>query len=741
MQDYVVNDFSGGYMTNAAYHPGRQKSGQHVLDCRSQDQGWLIPRKGYVGVSSESGFTEVFVHQQFLLAVLDGILKWARVPDDPTAQLTFHDFVSGGSRIKNGDTERVVFHSQDDFVYISIGTASFVVEIPELAINLPQVYPFYLSKVPSIGFEYVSEGGKPTDGEFDVYELVFQAVWIRDDQPELPTQQGGGLLLSALNLANRVSVAPITGPLLANVREATVTEGGIASLLSNWIAFPNPFVSQITIQFDIVVPSPLKITVHQTLSPTLERVKTLHDSLDGTDAEFGVGRKNVSWDGTDSDGNQVPNGPYTVQILTKNDISSTLTIAKANQAGTVATPEPERTQTVIEIRVSEKVSASPENYIDIYARQDIDADYTFIARMPYDATRPLRYVFPLEKIQEGEPLVDAGEQVNFQYVATNEFRTYVADAESNKVYKSYYNPANNEALRQNFVDITPLELEGGAITGLHFLRDTFLYVYTTNQLQVIATDPIAELHRVVDYIKPRSDKGEIIGCAAPDTIVNIVGRHYFLATNQRVYRFDGQRLYDVSDRVHAAFQKVLTPTAEGQLQLQEAIAYAVDENYVISVNMAIPGEEAPSATQNRLLVYDVTHGVWWQDAYGIDAVSKGIYDTVYGVIGGYLYRLHSGDTDDGKPIRRIWRGHPYQTTTQKTWESVHVHPLQPCRIDITARTEQDAFTGYVDIENIASFDEKRMGCDLRGAVQTVEIQTDSDATIHRIAVNERVRNR
>ena len=654
MQDYAVNDFSGGYMTNAAYHPGRDKSAQFCLDCRSQEQGWLVPRKGYMSISSESGISEVFVHKNILLVVIYGILKWTRI-STPTEQVTFHDFHPDGYLIKTG-SERVVFHAYEDAIYISTGKASFVVDVP-VEPNVPSVRGFHLAK-PTLAYSYVS---------VEPVQSPYSRVWIR--------------------------------------AQFVVTDGSV----------------------DVTDSDPT-------------------DAIDrGTHFAQAVAFSE-------------PSDARYVDIQDENDDNLTRTIIQMRVEGA-----PEGTVGYIDFFRTERGAGENDDYY-FFMRVPYSANFNSILaddrNFSYDASIPrvtvehyfswedaTTYVILQESALDGIAITARRQMIgieswtpNFQYIATNEYRTYVAEAGSDKVYISYYNPANNEAFRQNFVDVIPLQLEGGEITGLHFLRDTFLYVYTTNQIQVIATDPIGELHRVIDYIKPRNEKGEIVGCAAPDTIVNIVGRHYFLATNQRVYRFDGQRLYDMSDRVHGAFQKVLTPTDEGKLQLQDAIGYAVDEDYVVSVNMVIPGE-AQSNKPNRLLVYDVTHRVWWHDSYGIEAVSKGVYDSVFGVINGQLYLLHHGNTDDGETIRRVWRGHPYQTTTQKTWESVHVHPLTPCRVDIKAYTEQAEHNGYVDIENIAVFNQKRMGCNLRGAVQTVEIQTDSDAVIHRIAVNEKPRNR
>lgn len=613
MQDYAINDFSGGYMTNAAYHAGEQKSAQFLLDCRVQEQGWLVPRKGYVSVSEATDVSDVFAHKSVLLAVIDGFLKYARI-GEPTAQLTFEN-IDGHAHPVTG---RVRFFAREDEVYVlgrieTAGRSQTAVVVDLSDIETPRLHPLYLEKTPHNIYNIQIENREQGEGEGFEVGLYAQAVILKD-----------GLLKAVAPVSDLLMTVRVKDP--SNLAAAVLTDVRI-------------------------------------------QLARLDPALDGaTHIHFFTTRP--------------------------------------------STNEPEDT--------TDLLSVVPDAYMEL------------------DTTHQTQFAYHTAFESRESDFIPAGEPIDVRYLATNEFRMYGAEAGSNTVYFSYYDPAKNISLFQNFTDVVPLALEGGEITGLHFGRDTFLYCYATNQIQAIATDPIAELHRVVDYIKPRGEKGEVIGCAAPETIVNVVGRHYFLATNQRVYRFDGQRLYDISDRVHGAFQKVKTPTDDGQLELQDAIAYAVDEHYVVSVNLV---SDPPSAVPNRLLVFDMTHSVWWQDSYGVTSVTKGVYDTVFGVIDGKLYLLHYGDTDDGERIRRVWRGHPYQTTTQKAWESVHIHPLTPCRVEIQASTEQDQFQGYVDIVNIASFDEKRMGCNLRGAVQTIEIETDSDATIHRISVNERPRNR
>lgn len=622
MQDWAVLDYAGGLLPNAAYHPGRNKSAQYLENCRVDDQGWLIPRKGYMRVSGIEDVSHVYAHRGFVFILQNETLKWGRIPDviPDTLSIEFQTLASNIS----GDPIR--FFNYEHYIYITADTPVYI----DVSDTTPVLRAFRLPKLPN-----------------NLFELEIRNLSTAGDEVSLRAQ--------AVQLDNDGNISAV-GP-ISDVQEWT----GVA------------------------IQSPTQRIIIGDLTETL-RVKDRNDDVGASEL-------------TTVKATLKPVSPY---YTSRGVTHVRLFTTRPGEPGTE----------------TDLISANK----GVAYQEGLSITFTYGDKFDLNESD---YIAP-------------GDEVAFDYMASNEFRNYVASEDDNKIYVSYYDPAQNITLRNNFTDVIPILLDGSKITGLHFLRDNFLYVYTTNQIKVVSTDPVAELHRVVDYIKPRDDKGEIIGCSAPETIVNILGRHFFLATNKRVYRFDGQRLIDVSDRVHSEFQKVLGGTEDGEIQLQNAIAYSFDQNYTLAVNMlGRPNTGKP----NTLMVYDSKHGVWWKDTYGLHQVSKGGYDLVFGVIDNRLYLCHHGNADDGEPIRRLWRSHPYPVTTQKTWESVHVHPLEPCRVDIKAITEQDEYVGYVDIENIAIFDDKRMGCNLRGITQTVEITTESDATIHRIAINERVRNR
>lgn len=331
----------------------------------------------------------------------------------------------------------------------------------------------------------------------------------------------------------------------------------------------------------------------------------------------------------------------------------------------------------------------------------------------------------------------------FQHIATNKFRNYAAEANSNRVYISYYDPAEDIKLFQNFADYIPLDLAGGAITGLAFIRDNLLVVYATNQIQLIQTDPLIELHSVIDILGPRDSDGNLIGCIAPDTIVDMGGVHYFLATNRYVYRFNGRSADSISDLVHVMFQAVSLPTTEyGQPIPSRAVAFVYDKDFYISIPSLLEEglTEAPEYP-NTTLLYDVQYRRWWQDSFGIRSISKSHPERLFAVVDNKLVELYQGNDDDGTPIQRVWRSNPYQTRPHERFESVVVYCQAAARVDIKAITEFEEFETDIEVDNTRAWHDMRAGCDLRGRLQSVEISTQSRVIIDRITTNEVLENR
>lgn len=661
--------FAGGLVTNEVYHPrNRPVSAAYVRNCRVNENGWLIPRKGRVPASRPSVFSYEDEYGGAALAKMD----------QPTVR------------------------------YSESGTA---VPTEHLPIN-----------------------------------LVLQAVKLDTSQlaQAFPTQQGNTGESPPL-LSPRTVVGEMSDPLIVETVRIVDAEDAFGEFEKDpnndainfranvhTLEITHLDTEKIAIRFRIV--SDINLAVRIVHYESKQVVRHLKDTtyLDGgsqdeepdqTGDYTGPRRKEVIWDGKDDLGDPVLPGVYSVEFqeaipVHGEGVTNQLTPVTYYDYRHSFLPFTIQWE-VIELTVG---SVADATHVDVYVTEDkVSQRYFWIARLPVDAT--VHYNFPVLDVNTEPPLTF--ETPNWQFIAANDFRAYTAEANSSRIYLSYFNPGTGERLYPNFTDFIDLDLQGGTITGLHFLRDTHLIVYTTNQLQILATDPLPELHSVIDFIKPRDDKGEFIGCVSSDSIVDMGGTHYFLATDKRVYQFDGERLREMSDKVHGVFSRLT--------EIASAVAFSYDRHYLISVNL--DAGLVPDTT----LVYDLIHGVWWQDDFGVTDAVKDARGNVYGMIDDAWFQLYTGDTDAGDPIRRTWRSHPLYGKLSQWWESVHVSPQDTAVIDVEAYTEQDRATGQLNITNVRDPFAQRMGMSLWGRTLSVEIQTESAAAIDRIAVNEQIR--
>lgn len=660
-------NFAGGLLTNEVYNPrSRGVSGQYLRNCRVDGRGWLIPRKGRVRAERPDTFS-------------------------------YADRYGGHA----------------------------------------------LAKIAPASVRY-SGSGSATARAHRPVKMVFQAVKLDTSQLEqaFPTQQGDTGESPPL-LSPRVVVGEMSDPI--NVETVRIVDAADAfgvfekdpnndaiNFRANvhTLAITHLDTEKIAIRFRILNDINLAIAIVDDGSK--QPIRHIRDTtyLDGgeqdrepdqTGDNQGPRRKQVIWDGKDDFGDDVPPGTYAVAFeeavpIHGSGVTGGLTPVEDYEYRRSFLPFTVEWET-LEISVG---SVAEATHVDVYVTEDsVSERYFWIARTPVNET--VHYHFPVLDVNTEAPLTF--ENPDWVYIAANEFRSYVAEADSNRIYLSYFNPGTSEKLYRNFTDFIDLDLQDGTITGLHFLRDTHLIVYTSNQIQILATDPLPELHQVIDFITPRDDKGEFIGCVSPESIVDMGGEHYFLATDKRIYRFDGSNLREMSEKIHGILSRLTA--------LSTAVGFSHDRHYLLSIRL--DGEDTT-------LVYDLVHNVWWQDDFGVTDAMKDREGHVYGVIDGETFQLYTGETDDGQPIRRVWRSHPHYAAVQARWESIHVYPQAPAVIDIEASTELGSTEGTLHIESISDPFAQRMGCNLRGRTLTIEIATESTAAIDRISVNERVRN-
>lgn len=663
-------NFAAGLVTNEVYHPrSRGASGQFVRNRRVNDHGWLVPRKGRVPAEAPSVFSYAEEYEGSPLAKIDaGPVRYSEAGSSET--ITFAPV-------------KMVFQA------VKLDTSQVEQPFPAQQGRTGESLPIFAPRT------VIGETSDPLTVE------TLHLVNAEDDFGEYETDPAN----SARNYRARVHTLKIL-----HLEEA-----------------------KIAIRFRIVGDINLKVRIVDYGSK--QPVRHIRDTTylddgsqdeepDQTGDNTGPRRKEVIWDGRNDFGELVAPGTYSVEF--EEAIPITEHDADGNELP-IAYYEYRRSWLrfdidweTLEITVS---NVSEATHVDLFVTADpVSEHYFWIARVPINET--VHYAFRVPDVNTASPLTF--ETPDWAYIAVDEYRAYVAEPMLNRLYFSNFDVGTGERLYRNFTDFIDLDLNGGVITSLHFLRDTHLVIYASNQLQVLAADPLPEFMRVIDFIKPRDDKGEFIGCVSPDSIVDMRGEHYFLATDRRVYRYDGARLREMSDKVHGVLSRI-------QFRAN-AVGFSYNRHYFLSV--ALDTDETPDTT----LVYDQIHNVWWQDDFGVTDAVKDTDGNIYGTIDGESYQLYTGETDAGEPIRRIWRSHPAYAPVQARWESVHVYPQSPAAIDVRVWTELGRAEGHLDITNIADPFGQRMGCNLRGRTLTVEIETESTAAIDRSAVNEPIRN-
>ena len=711
-------DFSGGLVTNIAYHDRkRNNAAEHLMDCRVDGQGWLVPRPGCVQIGGVERMTGMFTHRGYVFGVCDGELVWGRVDDEN--QLNCQPF-----GLAEHVSPNALFFAQGNYVYVN--DPAITIEVPTF--EEPHAGLTYLGEVSAPEVQHVNPIVGETFGLFNPVQFVFQAVDVDPEIPQetLPTQWGSTDEVEFYTLAPKVSVGDASEPInVPTVQMVAHTFSGIGpgndtSLISMAVR-PAAATQEVEIDFKLTQDINLTVqiqddrhrVVRTLILDDLYQVGGAADQMPGQqDPLF----KQVKWDGRDEYGRLVPprpRGSYVVAFIERRYIEDGESTFHFGYVPLV--------WEATEMSMSPSGNSS---HVDVFAtRGDGDNTLFWVARVASGGT--FTYKFPLQ-IDETLPGPIAFEKPEIHYLAANEFRSYVAEERGSKVYMSHFDPASGERLYRNYTDFIPLELNGGFITGLHFLRDNFLVVYCSNQIQVIGTDPLPENVSVIDVIKARDENDEVIGCIAPQSIVNILGIQYFLATNQYVYTFDGEMLRPISDPVRSIFEAQAQGQYPGAISLQDSIGYATQEHYIITLS-------------ETTMVYDRIHGIWWQDSLnGIQTIAKTHTGRIIALgVDGSPFVVYEGETDFGCTVRRVWKSHPALQRSRASWRSAHVYPIGAAEIDVICTTEQGQAKGNLNIETAGDWWDSRMGLDLHGRFFQVQIETDSPVPIDRISVNER----
>lgn len=615
----MITNFSGGMVTNFGDHAPRYPhlTAERLFDCRADDRGWLVHRKGRTKLADENDVTAVFVHKGFIFIVVNHeTLKWANTETlnfQTLGSVTVQAFIRGHINFTPIEIEG------DEFIVI--GGLSPEPKIIDLSRNTPTLANLHL----------------PAFGENTGIQLIVeQGEDVRATILRLRQGDSVGIYMQAVTLntnGNRIAVGPLSASLVLEAKDPD-----------------DP-------------------------TQTINALKV--------------------WD---------PETTTTQLAMTITSIENTL-IANG----------------VTHLQFFSTKIGEPDNTSELFSLGEPIA---------YAVGNTNRFIYNTRFLSRTSDYIEVGEKPNIQYLAVDNFRSYAAEPDGKKLYFSYYDAETHERLYHNFTDFDNIELQGGEITGVHFLNETRLIIFATNQIQMYSVDPDPQFIQVFEINSPGTDKGKTIGCAAPQSIVNMGNNFIFLATNNYLYSLDERGLVPINDPIYALFQTIRQRrNSRGKLLLNHAVAFAHGENYVISVPIA---DDEPT----RTIEYDTISKSWWQDKLGIYAISKDESDRLYGVVDGQLHAIYEGNDDNGENIVKNWKGNPYFTRSHDYWDSVHVYAQGPAVIDVIATTEQDKVEQTIESHNAGDWWGQKLGLGLRGRIYQVEITTSSDAPIDRITINE-----
>ena len=165
---HEILNFSNGLNPNAAYTKFRNSTARDWRNLRVDEQGFLEVRDGHTLVYDDDSVTDIFVHKELMLAIIDSELKWARI-GDAGEEIEFNDF---DPDINLNATRRWAFtplsNATGDYIFMGNGTG-------ELTGGLGGVYVIDLADVfgsddpqdPTAYHPYMNKPSAPTISNLD----------------------------------------------------------------------------------------------------------------------------------------------------------------------------------------------------------------------------------------------------------------------------------------------------------------------------------------------------------------------------------------------------------------------------------------------------------------------------------------------------------------------------------------------------------------------------------------------
>ncbi len=372
------------------------------------------------------------------------------------------------------------------------------------------------------------------------------------------------------------------------------------------------------------------------------------------------------------------------------------------------------------------------DYIDVFqtlsTAENENAEYYFIARIPHQAG-DYRISTKLDTAIETErTLVEPLDTPAWQIATRSNERLYLNSGNDNKIWMTYWE--SGEKYLRTVTDSLPVNTGGYPITGLKILQQNMLVVYTENRIFLLSVDPIAEQHRILEVITTKDDKDAPIGCVAPESIVDVNGYHYFLSSNRQVYRFGGQRVTWVSDTINPTLAKMPRALSKKAFGFARGLTYC----------LAYPSTPE-SIGNDAVLYYDTPRKLWWKDALGITAFSRGQSGAEYALIERYLSLLNTGTLDNGEQIHWLWRGNKVLLPLNTLIHSLFIGGLpedigtDSIELQVKLKTEEGEQTQTLMIESAVNFWEQIVGFNLRGRSVQVELSGIGRMKIDRLEFN------
>ena len=411
-------------------------------------------------------------------------------------------------------------------------------------------------------------------------------------------------------------------------------------------------------------------------------------------------------------------------------------------------------------------TGSDADYVDIYRSRRRDPpdpyrdDYFLMARVPYE-NEAINLLFPasddvLIDFWEDE-LPEQGELVAWQYAESDEYRIYAAGPNDNQLYLSNFDGIS-ERRYLNLTDSITLPTQGEQITGIKFLEDNYLAVYTPHRILLVFTDPAPELIRIQGRYS-QGPRDEAVGCVAPLSLVEVDEYHFFLSPNKRVYRFGGRRPTWASDKVQPLLEPLALPdyNIDGT-QISDAVAVAYKGSYYLSFpslevealhfviwkgeKLEWKGDDLewkPNFLKpNSTLIYDIDRDKWYRDGFGVESFSKDLNDRVYGVVEGSLFSLYTDDDTD-EEMAWEWHSNYLMMPPRTNIFNVTVKTQKAVDITVTVRTEEGEQTRELSAQDKNDYWGQYAGFNLRGRTARLSISGVGSTIIDRISINEEVR--